>query len=174
MSRISVRHLCSAAPPASRLAQSGDYLPQVIAGYMDQSCQSHKQDESLNALTAADRISEGQRLKNEATALLRTQTDSKRASVLFKRCFAYTRGLLPQYSELVQYAMAVGQNDTLIDEEQEASVRALELACNQGLATIYLRSGHHERALRYSEEVGLPHLIITYSLDRTDSWRTWN
>lgn len=105
-------------------------------------------------LSAAEKISEGQRLKNEATALLKAETDSKRATVLFKRCFAYTRGLLPQWSELVPYALAVGRHDTLIDEDQEASVRALELACNQGLATIYLRNGEHETALRYSEKVG--------------------
>lgn len=33
------------------------------------------------------------------------------------------------------------------------AVRALELSCNEGLATIYFRSGHHEKALGYSEKV---------------------
>lgn len=113
------------------------------------------------ASTAAGKILEGQRLKNEATALLKQAklrtADSRQATLLFKRCFAYTRGLVPQWSELVQYAVATGQQDTvMIDPDQEASVRALELACNEGLATIYLRSGHLEKALSYSEKVGYP------------------
>lgn len=33
------------------------------------------------------------------------------------------------------------------------AVRALELSCNEGLATIFFRSGDHERALGYSEKV---------------------
>lgn len=34
------------------------------------------------------------------------------------------------------------------------AVRALELSCNEGLATIYFRSGDHQKALGYSDKVG--------------------
>lgn len=106
------------------------------------------------AATSADRIREGQRLKAEANAFLKADSP-KQAAVLFKRCFAYTRGLLPQRSNLAQYAVAAGQEDTLIDQSQEKTVRALELACNHGLATVYLRSGQLEKALGYTEQVNL-------------------
>lgn len=105
------------------------------------------------ASTAADQIAEGRRLRDEALALMKVDKP-KKAAIKFKTCFAYTKGLLPKFSDLAQYAALTGQQQSIIDQDQEAAVRALELACNEGLATIYLRSGDHERALGYSEKVG--------------------
>lgn len=79
----------------------------------------------------------------------------KKAAIKFKTCFAYTRGLLPLDSQFVQYAAATGQQ-TVIDGDQQGVVRALELACNEALATIYFRrggDGDHGRALAYGEKV---------------------
>lgn len=86
----------------------------------------------------------------------------KPAATRFKKCFAYTRGLVPKSSSLADYALAAGQHDNVIDEDQVESVRVLELACNEGLAKIYLdratssnqnRERHLEEALGYSEQV---------------------
>lgn len=113
--------------------------------------------------TSADKIREGQRLKDLALELLRRESP-KPAALLFKKCFAYTRGLLPRRSSLADYALAAGQHDTVIDATQEESVRVLELACNEGLAKIYLdratssalqRQRYLEQALSYSEKVCL-------------------
>lgn len=101
--------------------------------------------------TPADKIAEGKRLRDEALALLK-EDQPKKAAVKFKTCFAYTKGLFPKSSDLGQYATLIGQ-ETVMDKGQEAAVRSLELTCNEGLATIYLRSGDHERALGYSEQV---------------------
>lgn len=103
------------------------------------------------ASTAADKILEGQRLRDEASTLLKEDKPNK-AAVKFKTCFAYTKGLVPVFSELAQFATLTGQQ-TVIDKDQQAAVQTLELACNEGLATIYLRSGDHARALGYSEKV---------------------
>lgn len=84
-------------------------------------------------------------------ALLK-EDQPKKAAVKFKTCFAYTKGLFPKSSDLGHYATLIGQ-ETVMDKGQEAAVRSLELTCNEGLATIYLRSGDHERALGYSEQV---------------------
>lgn len=104
------------------------------------------------AKTAREKIAEGLRLKNQANTFLKDD-QPKKAAVQFKTCFAYTRGLLPQSSALARYANWAGQGDKVIDKDQQVAVRALELACNEGLATIYLRSGDHEKALGYSEKV---------------------
>lgn len=101
--------------------------------------------------TAAGKISEAQRLRDEALSLLKEE-QTKRAAVKYKMCFAYTKGLLPECSDLAHYASATGQQ-TVIDKDQQKAVLALELSCNEGLATIYLRTGYFERALGYSEQV---------------------
>ncbi|CAM9927084.1 unnamed protein product, partial [Ectocarpus sp. 12 AP-2014] len=101
--------------------------------------------------TPGDKIVEGERLRDEAQSLLKSDKP-KTAAVKFRTVFAYTKGLIPQTSELALYAAATGQQ-TVIDQKQQVAVRALELSCNEGLATIYFRSGHHEKALGYSEKV---------------------
>lgn len=101
--------------------------------------------------TPADKIAEGQRLRDEALALLK-EDQPRKAAVKFKTCFAYTKGLFPKSSDLGHYATLIGQQ-TVMNEDQEAAVQSLELTCNEGLATIYFRSGDHERALGYSEQV---------------------
>lgn len=112
------------------------------------------------ARTAREKIAEGLRLKDQANVFLKDD-QPKKAAVKFKTCFAYTRGLLPQFSALARYANLSGQGDNVIDMDQQVAVRALELACNEGLATIYLRSGDHEKALGYSEKVALLALLYT-------------
>lgn len=53
-------------------------------------------------------------------------------------------GNLPIFRSLFDYSILISF---------AVAVRALELSCNEGLATIYFRSGHHEKALGYSEKV---------------------
>lgn len=101
--------------------------------------------------TTEAKIAEAQRLRDEGLALLK-EDQPRKAAVKFKTCFAYTKGLFAKSSDLGQYAALVGQQ-TVMDKDQEAAVQSLELSCNEGLATIYLRSGDHERALGYSEQV---------------------
>ena len=106
------------------------------------------------ATTVSEKIAEGQRLKDEGLRLLKEDKGIK-AAVKFKTCFAYTKGLLPRHSQLAQYATLTGQQ-IIIDSEQQVAVRELELACNEGLATVYFRrarSGDHLKALGYSEKV---------------------
>lgn len=78
----------------------------------------------------------------------------KKAAVKYKTCFAYTKGLIPAFSDLAQYAAMTGQ-ETVINEDQQTAVQALELTCNEGLATIYLRLGEFEKALGYSQKVSM-------------------
>lgn len=101
--------------------------------------------------TPADKIAEAQRLRDEAVTLLK-EDQPKKAAVKFKTCFAYTKGLLGRSSDLGHYAALIGQA-TVMNEDQESAVKSLELTCNEGLATIYLRSGDFETALGYSEKV---------------------
>ncbi|CAN0178586.1 unnamed protein product [Hapterophycus canaliculatus] len=101
--------------------------------------------------TAGEKIVEAERLRDEAQSLVQGEKP-KKAAVKFRTVFAYTKGLIPQTSDLALYAAATGQQ-TVIDQQQQEAVRALELSCNEGLATIYFRSGNHERALGYSDKV---------------------
>ncbi|CAM9112859.1 unnamed protein product [Scytosiphon promiscuus] len=101
--------------------------------------------------TVGEKIEEGERLRDEAQSLVKGEKP-KQAVLKFLTVFAYTKGLIPQTSELALYAAATGQQ-TVIDQHQQVAVRALELSCNEGLATIYFRSGDHEKALGYSEKV---------------------
>lgn len=63
-----------------------------------------------------DKIIEGERLRDEAQLLL--EEKPKKAAVKFRTVFAYTKGLIPQTSELAVYAAATGQQ-TVIDGEQQ-------------------------------------------------------
>lgn len=113
------------------------------------------------ARTVSEKIAEGQRLKDEGLRLLK-EDEGKKAAVKFKTCFAYTKGLLPKQSQLAQYATLTGQQ-IIIDSEQQVAVEALELACNEGLATVYFRrakSGDHIKALGYSEKVKHPFIWV--------------
>lgn len=46
----------------------------------------------------------------------------KKAAVKFRTVFAYTKGLIPQTSELAVYAAATGQQ-TVIDQDQQGGTR---------------------------------------------------
>lgn len=70
--------------------------------------------------TAGEKIVEGERLRDEAQSLVKGEKP-KKASVRFRTVFAYTKGLIPQTSELALYAAATGQQ-TVIDQHQEGAV----------------------------------------------------
>ena len=59
---------------------------------------------------------EGERLRDEAQSLV--EDKPKKAAVKFRTVFAYTKGLIPQTSELAVYAAATGQQ-TVIDQDQQ-------------------------------------------------------
>lgn len=59
---------------------------------------------------------EGERLRDAAQSLV--EDKPKRAAVKFRTVFAYTKGLIPQSSELAVYAAATGQQ-TVIDQDQQ-------------------------------------------------------
>lgn len=63
-----------------------------------------------------EKIVEGERLRDEAQSLVKDKP--KKAAVKYRTVFAYTKGLIPQSSELAVYAAATGQQ-TVIDQDQQ-------------------------------------------------------
>lgn len=67
-------------------------------------------------VSVSEKIVVAQSLRDEAQSLV--EDKPKKAAVKFRTVFAYTKGLIPQTSELAVYAVATGQQ-TVIDGEQQ-------------------------------------------------------
>lgn len=73
-----------------------------------------------------EKIIEGERLRDDAQSLV--EDTPKKAAVKFRTVFAYTKGLIPQTSQLAVYAAATGQQ-TVIDNKQQSKTWPEQLLC---------------------------------------------